>query len=102
MNRKEARYGKGRIMSGLTLEEAFQLIRCIPDCKLPEDNSIHYGHRALEGIDIYFVSNQANEVKEIQPEFRVTESNPSCGMLSMDRYDHCLPTNRRAKRPRCR
>jgi hypothetical protein len=75
-NIKEARFGKGRIMSGLTLEEAFQLIRCIPDCKLPDDNSIHYGHRALEGIDIYFVSNQANEVKEIQPEFRVTGKQP--------------------------
>ncbi|MGI6572026.1 MAG: glycosyl hydrolase [Fermentimonas sp.] len=75
-NKKEARFGKGRIMNGLTLEEAFQLIQCIPDCKLPEDNSIHYGHRTLEGIDIYFVSNQANEVKEIQPEFRITGKQP--------------------------
>ena len=45
---KHAQFGKGTIMSGLTMEEAFQVINSIPDCKLPEDNSIHYGHRAME------------------------------------------------------
>ena len=73
---KHAQFGKGTIMSGLTMEEAFQIINCIPDCKLPEDNSIHYGHRTMEGIDIYFISNQANQVKEIHPEFRVTGRQP--------------------------
>ncbi|HCM22574.1 MAG TPA: hypothetical protein DIC46_17785, partial [Porphyromonadaceae bacterium] len=50
---KYRQYGKGYIMNGLSLEEAFEIISCIPDCKLPEDHSIHYGHRTMPGIDIY-------------------------------------------------
>ncbi len=76
INTKHARYGKGRIMSDLSMEEVFEIINCIPDCKLPEDNSIHFGHRTMQGIDLYFISNQANEVKEIYPEFRVTGRQP--------------------------
>lgn len=76
VNTKHARFGKGRIMNGLTMEEVFELIDCIPDCKLPEDNSIHYGHRTMKGIDIYFISNQTNEPREIAPEFRVTGRQP--------------------------
>lgn len=71
------RYGKGWIMNGLTMEEVFKIIECIPDCKLPDDNSIHYGHRNIDGkIDIYFISNQANEEKIIYPEFRVKGMQP--------------------------
>lgn len=73
---KERKYGKGRIMSGLTMEEVFEIIDWIPDCKLPEDNTIHYGHRTMEGMDIYFISNQTNEVKEVSPEFRVYKRQP--------------------------
>jgi hypothetical protein len=73
---KERTYGKGRIMDGLTLEEVFRSINQIPDCRLPEDNSIHYGHRTMKGIDIYFLSNQTDKETVIQPEFRVTGKQP--------------------------
>lgn len=76
VNVTHRRYGKGQIMNGLTMEEAFEIIHCIPDCKLPEDRSIHYGHRTMDDIDIYFISNQANDEKVIYPEFRVTEKQP--------------------------
>ncbi|MEA5062767.1 MAG: glycosyl hydrolase, partial [Petrimonas sp.] len=73
---KQRQYGKGKIMNGLTLEEAFDKIGLLPDCKLPEDNSIHYGHRTMEGIEIYFLSNQTDQETVIQPEFRVTSKQP--------------------------
>lgn len=73
---KQRQYGKGKIMNGLTLEELFGVIDCIPDCKLPEDNSIHYGHRTMEGIEIYFLSNQTDQETVIRPEFRVTGKRP--------------------------
>lgn len=76
INKKYNNYGKGLIMSGLSMEEAFEIIHCIPDCKLPEDNSIHFWHRTLKGIEIYFISNQTDQVKEIRPEFRVTGKQP--------------------------
>ncbi|WP_409568057.1 glycosyl hydrolase [Proteiniphilum saccharofermentans] len=73
---KNRKYGKGEIMDGLALEEVFELIQLPPDCRLPEDNSIHYGHRSMGDIDIYFISNQAGEEKVIHPEFRVTGKQP--------------------------
>ena len=76
VNVKERKYGKGYMMSGMELNEVFSVLECIPDCKVPEDNTIHYGHRSMEGIDIYFVSNQTDETKVIQPAFRVTGKQP--------------------------
>ncbi|MFA7140145.1 MAG: glycosyl hydrolase [Proteiniphilum sp.] len=73
---KESTCGKGMIMSGLSLEEVFDRINLLPDCRLPEDNSIHYGHRTMGGIEIYFLSNQTDQEKVIHPEFRVTGKQP--------------------------
>ncbi|QGY42775.1 glycoside hydrolase family 2 [Maribellus comscasis] len=69
-------FGKGMILNGLTMEEAFDIIRCVPDCKLPENKSIHFGHRKLENTDIYFVSNQTSETQTFSPEFRVDKKQP--------------------------
>lgn len=74
---KYRKAGKGMILNGMTMEDAFKLINCVPDCKLPEDNTIHYGHRTLKnGTEIYFISNQTNEQKVIYPEFRVRGLQP--------------------------
>ena len=76
VNVKSRKYGKGTIINGMDMKEAFALINCIPDCNLPEDKSIHYGHRTLGNGEIYFVSNQTAETKLITPEFRVTGKQP--------------------------
>lgn len=68
--------GKGLVMDELTLDEVFSQIDLIPDCRLPEDNAIHYGHRKLSDKDIYFLSNQTDEAQLINPEFRVTGKRP--------------------------
>jgi hypothetical protein len=68
---KSWKFGHGTIMSGLTMEEAFAQIGCVPDCKLPDDRTIHYGHRTLGNGEIYFISNQTDETKMVTPEFRV-------------------------------
>ncbi|MGV8963500.1 MAG: glycosyl hydrolase [Candidatus Saccharimonadaceae bacterium] len=74
---KHKQLGKGMILNGMTMQDAFKLINIGPDCKLPEDNTIHYGHRTLKnGTEIYFVSNQTNELKTINPEFRVKNMQP--------------------------
>lgn len=70
------KYGKGFIMNGLTMDDVFAIIQCIPDCKLPNDHSIHYGHRKKDEIEIYFISNQTNEEQVIYPEFRVKGKQP--------------------------
>ena len=73
---KSARFGKGTIMNGLSMEEAFAQINCVPDCKLPEDRTIHYGHRTSGNGEFYFVTNQTGETKLITPEFRVKGLQP--------------------------
>ena len=40
---KSAKYGKGMILNGLTMQEAFGLIECAPDCQLPEGVPVLYG-----------------------------------------------------------
>ncbi len=73
---KSRNVGSGLIMNGLSMTEAFALINCVPDCKLPEDHSVHFGHRTMSGAEVYFVSNQTNESKLVSPEFRVSGYQP--------------------------
>jgi hypothetical protein len=73
---KSRKVGKGMILNGLDMKEAFALIGCIPDCVLPEDRSIHYGHRSIKDGEIYFVTNQTAETKLVTPEFRVKGKQP--------------------------
>jgi len=73
---KSRKFGKGMIINGMNMTEAFALIGCVPDCKLPEDKSIHYGHRAIKDGEIYFISNQTPETQIITPEFRIKEKQP--------------------------
>jgi hypothetical protein len=76
VNVKSRKVGKGMILNGLDMKQAFALINCVPDCKLPDDNTIHYGHRSTKDGEIYFVSNQTNETKLVTPEFRVKGLQP--------------------------
>lgn len=76
VNVKSRKFGKGMVINGMDMKEALALINCVPDCKLPEDNSIHYGHRTLGSQEIYFLTNQTGETQVIAPEFRVTGKQP--------------------------
>ena len=76
VNVKSRKLGKGMILNGMTMEEAFATIDCIPDLNIPEGAPVHYGHRTLDNAEIYFVSNQSDETIVITPEFRVTGMQP--------------------------
>jgi len=73
---KSRRFGKGMVINGLNMKEAFELINCVPDCKLPEDRSIHYGHRTLGAGEIYFITNQTKETQTFTSEFRIKGMQP--------------------------
>ncbi len=76
INLTSRKVGKGMIMNGLNMKQAFALINCVPDCNLPDDNTIHYGHRSTKEGEIYFISNQTTETKIVTPEFRVKGLQP--------------------------
>lgn len=76
VNVTSRKVGKGMIINGLDMKQAFALINCVPDCKLPEDNTIHFGHRSLGNGEIYFLTNQTTNAKIVTPEFRVKGLQP--------------------------
>lgn len=73
---KQGTYGKGIVLNGLTMEQAFGVIHNVPDCQLPKDSTIHFGHRKLAEGDIYFLTNQTSKTQVISPSFRVTGLQP--------------------------
>jgi len=83
---KSRKYGKGMVLNGMNMIEAFDAINCIPDCKLPKDSSIHYGHRTLDNGEIYFISNQTANNKQITPEFRVKGMQPELWEATTGNY----------------
>lgn len=71
--------GKGMLIkSGVTMEEALNVAGCSPDMRVAADTPALYTHRALNGMDIYFVSNQSNRELTFSPEFRVQGMRPEC------------------------
>jgi hypothetical protein len=69
-------YGKGLVMSGMTMQEALDMIKVIPDLKITKSDSILFIHRQLQGGSIYFVSNQKNIPVNISTAFRITGKSP--------------------------
>jgi len=68
--------GKGMVMDGLTMEEAFGLLKLSPDLLVPESDPLLYLHRTMRGEDIYFVSNQSGDRVSVEPAFRVQGKTP--------------------------
>jgi hypothetical protein len=69
-------YGKGLVMSGMTMQEALDMIKVIPDLKITKSDSILFIHRQLQDGSIYFVSNQKNIPVNISTAFRITGKSP--------------------------
>ena len=69
-------FGKGMVLNGYTMQEVFDMIQCIPDCKVGDKVPVLYGHRILNGMDIYFLTNQSDQSITFNPEFRVSGKQP--------------------------
>jgi hypothetical protein len=73
---KENRFGKGLVLSGMTMQEALDRVKVVPDAKVAQSDSILFIHRKVADGEIYFVSNQKTKTVNISPEFRVTGKQP--------------------------
>jgi len=70
-------YGKGKVYSGVSLEEIFRNEDLIPDFDLKETNApLLFIHRTFSEGDFYFVSNQSGEKVTAAPAFRVAGKQP--------------------------
>jgi hypothetical protein len=72
---RQRTYGKGRILSGMTIEEALKALNIAPDVKLDNGDFV-YAHRTAAGREIFFVANRSDRPVRISPEFRVAGRQP--------------------------
>lgn len=70
------RYGAGLVMDGMTIQEALDELRIIPDMQLHESDSVLFIHRRMDNGDIYFLSNQSARKTCISPAFRTVGKIP--------------------------
>lgn len=86
-------YGKGLVLSGMDMQQALNLIKLIPDCKITQSNSILFIHRQLPDGSVYFLSNQENVPVSFAAEFRITGKKPEL-WNAIDGSIHDLPSFR--------
>ena len=73
---KMVHYGKGMVLNSMSMEEAFALLKVIPDFKIDTSSHVLYTHRKTTNADIYFISNQSDTTLEISPAFRIADKQP--------------------------
>jgi hypothetical protein len=71
---KQRTYGKGVILSGMTVEDALIASGVIPDVKT--DAPLVYAHRTSRDREIYFIANQSDSMLLTSPEFRTAGKQP--------------------------
>jgi hypothetical protein len=76
INVKSAKAGEGIVLSGMEMQEAFDMIGVVPDCKFASDDPALFIHRTISDGEIYFISNQSDTTITIHPEFRVSGKSP--------------------------
>ncbi|XCF05916.1 glycosyl hydrolase [Tamlana crocina] len=69
-------YGLGTIVDGIELQEALKQLNINKDVDLNGEKSVLWTHRTMNGMDIYFLTNQSNEKVEFTPSFRVKGMKP--------------------------
>ncbi|MDR3626967.1 MAG: glycosyl hydrolase [Ignavibacteriaceae bacterium] len=73
---KYRNYGKGMIISGMNLKDVMKMVNLVPDLNLHKVDSVLWVHRKVSNEDIYFLTNQGYEAKNINPFFRVKGKQP--------------------------
>ncbi|MDR1417032.1 MAG: glycoside hydrolase family 2, partial [Prevotellaceae bacterium] len=73
---KQRSYGKGTLLTGMSMQEVLDLLKTIPDCRIEKGIPVRYAHRTLDGKDIYFVANQSEQRVETSIGFRVKNMQP--------------------------
>ncbi|MEN8201175.1 MAG: glycosyl hydrolase [Bacteroidota bacterium] len=72
----EKKTGDGYVLDGMGLQEALDLIRVAADIQFDAEASLLWTHRTLPGMEIYFLTNQADGVLNVEPSFNVTGFQP--------------------------
>lgn len=69
---KKHSYGKGTVLSDMSIEEAAEIIGLVPDFSVPAGTPVLYGHRDAGDKQIYFITNQSDGHIEFDASLRVS------------------------------
>ncbi|RED98363.1 glycosyl hydrolase [Marinoscillum furvescens] len=69
-------FGEGHVIDNMSLKEALEKIDLKRDLKLDGDYKILWTHREADNGDIYFITNQSDDVLNISPSFNVQGMKP--------------------------
>jgi hypothetical protein len=72
----EKALGEGKVLDGMGLQEALDIIQVPADVVHPSGAPVLWTHRSLPGMEIYFLTNQGDDVLEFEPSFRVSGLRP--------------------------
>jgi len=67
-------HGKGAVVDGLSLQEALNHFNIEKDVEVGVE--VLWTHRKMEGMDIYFLTNQSGKAISVNPSFRVDDLKP--------------------------
>jgi hypothetical protein len=73
---KQRSYGKGTILTDMTMQEAFDLLKLVPDCRIDDNVPLLYNHRTVDGKEVYFLTNQSEQRVQTDVVFRVNGLQP--------------------------
>ncbi len=71
---KEHRFGKGKVIYGMSLKEAFALLEVKPDFSFSsnsKNSDIQFIHKRVDNSEVYFISNQKDQAEELICTFRI-------------------------------
>lgn len=69
-------YGKGKVFYGVDLATVFSAMNILPDLKMPATTPVLYIHRKEADTDIYFITNQSDNLVDTTFTFRVKGKQP--------------------------
>jgi hypothetical protein len=73
---KTKTFGKGTVLRGLNIEEAFYNLDISPDLDIPDDVHVEWIHYAVDQSHIYFLTNQSDSLIQFSATFRVDQKQP--------------------------
>ena len=73
---KSISVGKGKIYNGVELPQIFKELNLIPDIGNIDAKSFPWIHRSAPDAEIYYISNQKDQLAEFSPSFRVAGLQP--------------------------
>lgn len=72
---KTHNFGKGMVINGMNMQEAFDLIKVVPDFKTSTSTPL-FIHRQLKDGAVYFISNPKDEAVSFRASFRISGKKP--------------------------